>query len=90
MVRISFSLNVDHSKDEISGANKRYHNLLRDLCQTNYDEIYNQVNEYVSDKESIREEVLNTFGEKETLLSVAESSNSTQTQKIDETVTIKW
>eukprot|EP01022_Parablepharisma_sp_SALTPOND_P019136 TRINITY_DN322_c5_g1_i1.p1 TRINITY_DN322_c5_g1~~TRINITY_DN322_c5_g1_i1.p1 ORF type:complete len:558 (+),score=94.37 TRINITY_DN322_c5_g1_i1:4775-6448(+) len=69
-------------KDNISTANKKYHNLLRDLCQTTYDAIYSRVNE---EPEPLRDDLMNTYGEKETLLTVAETSNTTQTNIIDAT-----
>jgi len=72
-------------KDDISVSNKKYHSVLRDIFQVNYDDIANRVNEVVSDNDPNREEILNAFGERETLLSVAESSNTTQSNKIDET-----
>lgn len=72
-------------KDDISVSNKKYHSVLRDTFQANYDDIANRVNEVISDNDPNREDILNAFGERETLLSVAESSNTTQSNKIDET-----
>ena len=77
---------TENSKDDISSANKKYHEHLRKIYTDNYDTIYDSLKDYMASKDPIYEDMQNTFVEKETLLGVVEASNGHQTQKIDETV----
>lgn len=71
-------------KDTIVKNNKKYHDTLREIFAAQYDDIANRVNEMISENDPNHDEIINTFGERETLMGIAEASNTTQTGRIEE------